>query len=115
MLKLNIFPDHLCRYFISHRPYKVSVIPQLSSPEFLFDLWKFFKYFLGRYTLHYLYNPCWCIAGWGNQKQMNMIFHDFHSINSKTIALCYTLKNLFKPFSIFPRSTSLRYFGTQTI
>jgi len=99
MLKLDVPPNYCRRHLISNRSYKVSITPQLSSPQFLPQPWIATKHLPRRYTLHYLYNPTRTVLRWCQQEQVNMIRHHFKRINLHLITLCNTLKDLLQPFS----------------
>jgi len=84
-LVFNISPDYVRGYFVSYTPYKIFITPKLSRPQLLSQLRKLPKYFTGRYTLQYLHHlrrriPRWCL-----QKNMYVIFHNFHRIYPELI------------------------------
>jgi len=99
MLKLDVPPNHFRRHLISNRSHKVTIIPQLPSPQLLPQPWISTKHLTRRYTLQYLYNSTRTVLRWGHQEQVDMIRHHLKRINLHLITLCNTLKDLLQPFS----------------
>jgi len=98
MLKRDVPPNHSRRYLISNRSHKVSIAPQLPSPQFLPQPWISTKYLPRRYTLQYLYNSTRTVLRWCQQEQVDMIRHHLKRINLHLITPCNPLKDLFQPF-----------------
>jgi len=99
MLKFDVPPNHFPRHLITNRSHKVSITPQLPSPQFLPHPWILTKHLTRRYTLQYLYNSTRTVLRWGHQEQVDMIRHHLKRINLHLITLCNTLKDLLQPFS----------------
>jgi hypothetical protein len=104
-LILNIFPDDISYYFVSHTSDKIAIAPQLMRPQLLSKLGKFFEYFPCRYTFHYLYQIGWRIFWWCSHEYMNMIFLYSYRVYLKFIFLGYPVEYTFKIF----RYLSMQY------
>ena len=99
MLKLDVPPNHCRRHLIPNRSYKVTVTPQLSSPQLRPQPWIATKHFTSRYALQYLYYSTRTVLRWCHQKQVDMIRHHLKRINLHLVTLCNALKDLLQPFS----------------
>ncbi len=106
----DISLDQIRRYFVSHCPGKIPILPKFSSPQFLPHLGKFLKYLAGRYALQHTYYLRNRISWRKTHEYVNMVRCDSHLLNLKTIILRYFRENLscfisyilsFNPFPIF--------------
>jgi len=95
-LIFNIPPYDLSGDFVTYTPNKISIAPELPSPELFPQFGKFLKYLSGRHTFQYLHYLRWGISGWCLNKYVHMVFHDFHRIYPEFILFSYPLKYLFQ-------------------
>ena len=101
-LIFNIPPYDLSGDFVTYTPNKISIAPELPSPELFPQFGKFLKYLSGRHTFQYLHYLRWGISGWCLNKYVHMVFHDFHRIYPELILLGNQLKDLFQILHNFP-------------
>ena len=80
LLIFNVFPYHVSRHFVSHAPDEIPVAPYGTRPHGFFHFPKLLECLPGRYALHDLYHFSRRIPGWCLNKQVYMVFHDFHRI-----------------------------------
>jgi len=102
LLILYIPTDNFGGNLVPNRSNKISIIPQLSAPKLLLDLWEFFEYYPCRHTLQYLHNPSRRISRRCWQKQMHMILIHLHRINLKFIPLRYLCEACLQPLCQIP-------------
>ena len=101
-LILNILPNYISRYFVSHTPDKISITPKLSCPQLFPQFRKLPEHFSCRNTFQYLHYLRRGISGWCFYKYVYMVFHDFHRIYLELVLLCNTSKHLFQILRNFP-------------
>ena len=95
-LIFNIPPYNLSGDFVTYTPNKISIAPELPSPELFPQFGKFLKYLSGKHTFQCLHYLRWGISGWCLNKYVHMVFHDFHRIYPEFILFSYPLKYLFQ-------------------
>lgn len=96
MLKFDVPPYNLHRYFIPNRTYKVASTPPLSTSKLLLQLRMTSEKFLSRYALQYLDHPRWTVLRGTRQKRMDVIAHYFTGFYLHFITLHNrTLENQF--------------------
>ena len=107
---LNISLDQICGDSVPHRPDKISILPKLSSPQLLLNLWVFLKYLTRRNTLQHPHHLGDRILRRKTQKNMDVVRRYPHLLNLKPMMLRHIQKDLFylcpnifplNPFSIF--------------
>ena len=94
-MAFNIFSYYFVSYLFTNCSKEISLLPKVTTPQFLFDLWKLFKNFAPRNALQYPNNFCYRIPGWKRYQNVNMIFCNLTSINLKIKMLANLFENLF--------------------
>lgn len=110
MLILNILPDQIRGYIISHCPPKIPITPKLPCPKPFLQFRKLLKHYLRTYALQCLYNLYRRILGRFQKKYMYMINFDPHCVNLKIILPRYLSKQLFYPLLHHPRQNGVPIF-----
>ncbi len=113
MLKFNMLPNHPRQSLVAYRLDKVSVTPQLPSPQFIMQSWVTAKQSLCRYTLRnlYLYHLARTAFRRRCQKQMHMVRHRFHHINLQVVTHRNPTKDLLQTFRYWTRQGRLPILG----
>ena len=94
-LILDISANHICSHFVPYTPDKVTVTPQLTSPEIPSQSPKPFEHLSGRYTLQYLHHLRRREFRRHLKKYVHMVLHYLHGVYPEPIFLCYPLKHFF--------------------
>jgi len=93
---LNVFPNHICRYLVSNGASKISILPQLSTPELFFHLGMLLEYDTGTNALQDPYHFGDTISGGKRQKDMDMVFCNLKGIDLKVVMYGNLFKDLFR-------------------
>lgn len=110
MLQSNVAPNHFRCHSIPNRPHKVSVIPQLSSPQLFPQLGVPVKHLPCRHTLEYLHHSTRTVFRGRLQEQMHVIRHHFHRIYLQLVSLRNPFKDLFQPLAYLTSQYQLAIF-----
>ena len=110
MLQLYVSTNHRSGHFIPHRPYKVAVAPQLSSPQLLPQFGVTTEQFPCRDTLDDLHHPAGTVLGRRRKKQVDAIGHYLQGVNLQPISRSNAVENLFQALSHRPFQDKLAVF-----
>jgi len=88
----DIPADDLCSDCIPDGPYKIAVLPELTSPKLATQAREAGKEFTGGDAFEDLDHPRGGVPWRCGEKQMDMVFHHLHRINLPIIGFCNLIK-----------------------
>jgi len=109
-LILDITAYDLGGDLVSHGSNEVSVTPEFSAPEFVFQRWELLEHFAGREALEDFNGLGDGVPGRKGEKEVDMIGHDLHGVNVEAVTLSDCLKYFLESISEAARKKAFPVF-----